>query len=67
MRDKTIITMAKELRLYIVGKINKEKEKAQPYHGSITPKAQSQLEVAKEESEKWTPCWVGDLEDKSLR
>lgn len=44
--------MAKELRLYIVKKMNKEREKAQSYPGPITPKAQSRLEVAKKQSDK---------------
>ncbi|KAF7844245.1 uncharacterized protein G2W53_001150 [Senna tora] len=51
MRAKPIITMAEELRLYIVTKMNKERKKAAAYGGPITPEANKRLEESKINSE----------------
>ena len=61
-KGKPIITMAEEIRCYVMRKMNDNRYTMARYQGPICPRAQDRLEIAKKDSKLWTPQWVGDPE-----
>jgi len=59
-RSKPIITLAQEILMCLVRKMNRMRKLTASYTGQLCPKAQAKLDKAINESFKWTPTWAGD-------
>lgn len=59
-RGKPILTMAEEVRCYVMRTMSANKLKLAGRLGPLCPMQQSRLEKEKLESNKWTPVWSGD-------
>lgn len=65
-RSKPILTMAKEIRCYVMRTMSGNKLKLVGRLGPLCPMQQSRLEKQKIESNKWTPTWSGDEQGKKF-
>ncbi|XP_031374160.1 uncharacterized protein LOC116188837 [Punica granatum] len=61
-RARPIINMLEEIGLYLMRKMNSNRNQIARYRGPITPTAQSKLEIAKRDSHKWHALWARDPE-----
>lgn len=61
-RSKPILTMAEEIRCYIMKTMSTNKMKLAGRTGPLVPMQQSRLDREKLESNKWTPVWAGDAD-----
>lgn len=59
-RAHPILTMAEEIRCYIMKTMATNKLKLESRPGPLCPMQQSRLDKEKLESNKWTPIWCGD-------
>jgi hypothetical protein len=59
-RGKPILTMAEEIRCYIMRTMNTNRLKLANRTGILCPMQQSRLEKHKINSNIWTPMWSGD-------
>ena len=59
-RDKPSVHLLETIRLYLMDRIVKNRNKIIRYDGTICPKPQSILEKAKISSLSWTLIWSGD-------
>ena len=59
-RDKPIITMFEWIRVYIMARFAKLKEKLAKYPGNVMPKPRKRLDKEIERSGNWFATWAGD-------
>jgi hypothetical protein len=59
-RGHPILTMAEEIRCYVMRKMTQNKMKLDGRFGPLCPLQQSRLEKEKIASHNWTPLWSGD-------
>lgn len=59
-RGKAILTLAEEVRCYIMRTMSNNKLKLEGRIGPLCPWQQNRLEKEKIASQKWTPHWSGD-------
>lgn len=59
-RGKPILTLAEEIRCYVMKTMANNKLKLAAHRGQLAPMQQSRLDKEKKESNKWTPVWSGD-------
>jgi hypothetical protein len=58
-RGKPILTLAEEVRCYVMRTMSSKKLKFADRLGPLCPVQQNRLENEKIQSNMWTPCWTG--------
>ncbi|RYQ82832.1 hypothetical protein Ahy_B10g101400 [Arachis hypogaea] len=61
-RAKPIITLLKEVRIFVMRTIAKNKVKLANHVKKLPPMVQSRLDKIRKESKSWMPIWTGDDE-----